>query len=195
MPTLGALPSRRASAACGSLTTETILEEVNHWQKIRDFVSGKKQQPEQRQQQQQPSSMFRLVTTGGTTEAGEGEDGGGDGSGGGGGRGLHDLIAVAEKLEQLKETDFGTNFRKYSIASQGISLSFFFSFFLYSFFLSFFFFFGSKKGHCITMIHFCFVWFTFFLLSFFLWIKERTLYNNNSFPLYLVSFLLPIFSL
>ena len=105
---LGPLPSRRASAACGSLTTETIVEEVNHWQKIRDLVSGRKQQ-----QQQQPP-LFKLIAADSSAAHDDNDDGGGSGGG------LNDLIAVAEKLEQLKETDFGSNFRKYSIASQGV---------------------------------------------------------------------------
>ena len=102
---LSQMPIRRASAACGSLTTETIVEEVNHWQKLRDMVKGKKAN--------QKPPIFQLASAAAAAAAADvANDGEGE---------ITDLIAVAEKLEQLKETDFGTNFRKYSFASQGLS--------------------------------------------------------------------------
>ena len=101
---LSQMPIRRASAACGSLTTETIVEEVNHWQKLRDMVKGKKAN--------QKPPIFQLASAAAAAAAADvANDGEGE---------ITDLIAVAEKLEQLKETDFGTNFRKYSFASQGL---------------------------------------------------------------------------
>ena len=104
---LSQMPIRRASAACGSLTTETIVEEVNHWQKLRDLVKGKKAN--------QKPPIFQLASAAAAAAAAAETDVANDGEGE-----ITDLIAVAEKLEQLKETDFGTNFRKYSFASQGL---------------------------------------------------------------------------
>ena len=100
-------PLRWALEARRSLTTETIFEEVNHWQKIRDIVTLK-----------------RKLNLGGL-EGGRGGEGGreeGDESidiADDQNAGLENLKAVAEKLEKLNSGGFEPFSRKPSIASIG----------------------------------------------------------------------------